>query len=106
MFVQIIPPSPVEIILSLQKLQTEISEKFPTNLLFTYITSLVCGMSFNLPESNQTIEKDLQEIGPSILYAPSFVYKHIITSINAILFVSNKILVISLSVYFKRLKSI
>ena len=54
----------------------------PTNLLFTYITSLVCGMSFNLPESNQTIEKDLQEIGPSILYAPSFVYKHIITSIS------------------------
>ena len=53
----------------------------PTNLLFTYITSLVCGMSFNLPERNQTIEKDLQEIGPSILYAPSFVYKHIITSI-------------------------
>ena len=54
----------------------------PTNLLFTYITSLVCGMSFNLPESNQTIEKDLQEIGPSILYAPSFVYKYIITSIS------------------------
>ena len=54
----------------------------PTNLLFTYITSLVCGMSLNLPESNQTIEKDLQEIGPSILYAPSFVYKHIITSIS------------------------
>ena len=54
----------------------------PTNLLFTYITSLVCGMSFNLPESNQTIEKDLQEIGPSILYAPSFVYKHIISSIS------------------------
>jgi hypothetical protein len=35
-----------------------------------------------LPESNQTIEKDLQEIGPTILYAPSFVFKHIITSIS------------------------
>ena len=54
----------------------------PTNLLFTYITSLSSGMSFNLPESNQTIEKDLQEIGPTILYAPSFVFKHIITSIS------------------------
>ena len=45
-------------------------------------TSLSSGMSFNLPESNQTIEKDLQEIGPTILYAPSFVFKHIITSIS------------------------
>ncbi len=54
----------------------------PTNLLFTYITSLASGMSLNLPESNQTIEKDLQEIGPTILYAPSFVFKHIIASIS------------------------
>ena len=54
----------------------------PTNLLFTFITSLNSGMSLNLPESNQTIEKDLQEIGPTILYAPSFVFKHIITSIS------------------------
>ena len=54
----------------------------PTNLLFTYILSLSTGMSLNLPESNQTIEKDLQEIGPTILYAPSFVYKHIISSIS------------------------
>jgi len=54
----------------------------PTNLLFTYVTSMASGMSLNLPESNQTIEKDLQEIGPSILYAPSFVFKHIITSIS------------------------
>ena len=54
----------------------------PTNLLFTYITSLYSGMSLNLPESNQTVEKDLQEIGPTILYAPSFVFKHIITSIS------------------------
>ena len=55
----------------------------PTNLLFTYVTSLASGMSFNLPESNQTIEKDLQEIGPSILYAPSFVFKHMISSISS-----------------------
>ena len=54
----------------------------PTNLLFTFVTSLTSGMSLNLPESNQTIEKDLQEIGPTILYAPSFVYKHIISSIS------------------------
>ena len=54
----------------------------PTNLLFTYIMSLNSGMSLNLPESNQTIEKDLQEIGPTILYAPSFVFKHIISSIS------------------------
>ncbi|MAW48616.1 MAG: hypothetical protein CMQ85_00710 [Gammaproteobacteria bacterium] len=53
----------------------------PTNLLFTFVTSLNSGMSLNLPESNQTIEKDIQEIGPTILYAPSFVFKHIITSI-------------------------
>jgi len=55
----------------------------PTNLLFTYVTSLASGMSFNLPESNQTIEKDLQEIGPSILYAPSFVFKQMISSISS-----------------------
>ena len=55
----------------------------PTNLLFTYVTSLASGMSLNLPESNQTIEKDLQEIGPSILYAPSFVLKHMISSISS-----------------------
>jgi long-chain acyl-CoA synthetase len=55
----------------------------PTNLLFTYVTSLASGMSLNLPESNQTIEKDLQEIGPSILYAPSFVFKHMISSISS-----------------------
>ena len=54
----------------------------PTNLLFTYLMSLNSGMSLNLPESNQTIEKDLQEIGPTILYAPSFVFKHIISSIS------------------------
>jgi long-chain acyl-CoA synthetase len=54
----------------------------PTNLLFTYVMSLNSGMSLNLPESNQTIEKDLQEIGPTILYAPSFVFKHIISSIS------------------------
>lgn len=54
----------------------------PTNLLFTYTISLVSGMSLNLPESNQTIENDLQEIGPTILYAPSFVFKHIISSIS------------------------
>ena len=59
-----------------------LSLSIPTNLLFTYVTSLVSGMSLNLPESNQTIEKDLQEIGPTILYAPSFVFKHIISSIS------------------------
>ena len=59
-----------------------LSLSIPTNLLFTYVTSMVSGMSLNLPESNQTIEKDLQEIGPTILYAPSFVFKHIISSIS------------------------
>ena len=37
----------------------------PTNLLFTFVTSLTSGMSLNLPESNQTIEKDSQR--PSYL---------------------------------------
>jgi len=36
-----------------------LSLSIPTNLLFTYVTSIVSGMSLNLPESNQTIEKDL-----------------------------------------------
>ena len=44
--------------------------------------SFTKGLCLSCPESNQTIETDLQEIGPSILYAPSFVYRHIITSIS------------------------
>ncbi len=52
------------------------------NLVFTYMLSFVKGVCLSCPESNQTIETDLQEIGPTILYAPSFVYRHIITSIS------------------------
>ena len=52
------------------------------NLVFTYMLSFTKGLCLSCPESNQTIETDLQEIGPSILYAPSFVYRHIITSIS------------------------
>ncbi|MEC8421498.1 MAG: AMP-binding protein [Pseudomonadota bacterium] len=53
-----------------------------SNLLFTFMLSMQSGLCLSMPESNQTVEKDLQEIGPSILYAPAFIYKHIITSIS------------------------
>ena len=37
-----------------------------SNLLFTFMLSMQSGLCLSMPESNQTVEKDLQEIGPII----------------------------------------
>ena len=49
------------------------------DVLFSFGMTLVSGCSMNCPESDETALLDMQEIGPTVLYAPSYVYKFIVT---------------------------
>ena len=48
-----------------------------SDMLFAYALTMVSGCSMNCPESDDTVLENIQEIGPSILYGPSYVYKYI-----------------------------
>ncbi len=50
-----------------------------SDMLFAYAMTLASGCSVNCPESDDTVLENIQEIGPSILYGPSYVYKYIYT---------------------------
>ena len=50
-----------------------------SDFLFSYVLSMVSGCTMNCPESDDTVLQNMQEIGPSILYGPSYVYKYIYT---------------------------
>ena len=50
------------------------------SMLYTYAISLVTGCTLSCPESNETVLIDMQEIGPTVLYAPPFVYKDMVSS--------------------------
>ena len=50
-----------------------------SDALFSYSLAMVAGCTMNCPESDDTVLENMQEIGPSILYGPSYVYKFIYT---------------------------
>ena len=50
-----------------------------SDVLFSYSLSMLTGCSLNCPESEDTVLVNMQEIGPSILYGPPYVYKYIFT---------------------------
>lgn len=50
-----------------------------SDVLFSYALTMVSGCTMNCPESDDTVLENMQEIGPSILYGPSYVYKYIFT---------------------------
>ena len=50
---------------------------FSSDFLFSYSLALVSGCRMNCPEGDDTILGNLQEIGPTILFGPAYVYKYI-----------------------------
>ena len=52
----------------------------PSDLLFSFSLALVTGGRMNCPESDDTVLQNMQEIGPTVLYAPSYVYKYIFSN--------------------------
>lgn len=50
-----------------------------SDFLFSYSLSLVTGCTMNCPESDDTVLENMQEIGPTILFGPPYVYKYIYT---------------------------
>ena len=52
----------------------------PSDLLFSFALALVAGCRMNCPESDDTVLQNMQEIGPTVLYAPSYVYKYIFSN--------------------------
>lgn len=52
----------------------------PSDLLFSFALALVSGCRMNCPESDDTVLQNMQEIGPTVLFAPSYVYKYIFSN--------------------------
>ena len=50
-----------------------------SDFLFSFSLAMTTGCTLNCPESDDTVLQNLQEIGPSILFGPSYVYKYIYT---------------------------
>lgn len=50
-----------------------------SDFLFSFSLALATGCTLNCPESDDTVLENMQEIGPSILFGPSYVYKYIYT---------------------------
>ncbi len=50
-----------------------------SDFLFSFSLTLVSGCTMNCPESEDTVLQNMQEIGPSILFGPPYVYKYIYT---------------------------
>lgn len=48
-----------------------------SDVLFSFALCLTSGCRLNCPESEDTVLQNMQEIGPTVLYAPSYVYKYI-----------------------------
>ncbi|RMX03494.1 long-chain fatty acid--CoA ligase [Corticibacter populi] len=50
--------------------------------LFSVAQWLVAGFTINCPESSETVQIDLQEIGPSYYFAPPRVFEGLLTSVS------------------------
>lgn len=50
-----------------------------SDFLFSFSLSMVTGCTMNCPESDDTVLENMQEIGPTILFGPPYVYKYIYT---------------------------
>ena len=50
-----------------------------SDFLFSYSLAMATGCTMNCPESDDTVLENMQEIGPSILFGPPYVYKYIYT---------------------------
>lgn len=50
-----------------------------SDFLFSYALAMVTGCTMNCPESDDTVLENMQEIGPTILFGPPYVYKYIYT---------------------------
>ena len=50
-----------------------------SDFLFSYSLAMVTGCTMNCPESDDTVLENMQEIGPTILFGPPYVYKYIYT---------------------------
>ena len=50
-----------------------------SDFLFSYSLTMVAGCTMNCPESDDTVLENMQEIGPTILFGPPYVYKYIYT---------------------------
>ena len=50
-----------------------------SDFLFSYALTMVSGCTMNCPESDDTVLENMQEIGPTLLFGPPYVYKYIYT---------------------------
>lgn len=50
--------------------------------MFSLSTSLVVGATCNCPESPETVQRDLRELGPSALLAPPRIWENMLTSLQ------------------------
>jgi long-chain acyl-CoA synthetase len=50
--------------------------------MFSLSTSLVIGATCNCPESPETVQRDLRELGPSALLAPPRIWENMLTSLQ------------------------
>ena len=50
--------------------------------VYTLFTSLVAGFCANCPESPETVQRDLRELGPSTLLAPPRIWENMLTAVQ------------------------
>lgn len=49
---------------------------------YTLVVSLVAGSVVNCPESPETVQRDLRELGPTIVLAPPRIWENLLTSVQ------------------------
>jgi long-chain acyl-CoA synthetase len=49
---------------------------------YTLVLSLVVGFTCNCPESPETVQRDLRELGPTVLLAPPRIWENMLTSVQ------------------------
>ncbi len=50
--------------------------------LYTLVLSLVVGSTVNCPESPETVQRDLRELGPTVILAPPRIWENMLTSVQ------------------------
>ncbi|MGE0660751.1 MAG: AMP-binding protein [Reyranellaceae bacterium] len=50
--------------------------------IFSLVLSTVVGITCNCPESPETVQRDLRELGPQIMLAPPRIWENMLTTIN------------------------
>ncbi len=50
-----------------------------SDFLFSYSLAMVSGCAMNCPENDDTVLENMQEIGPTLMFGPPYVYKYIYT---------------------------